>query len=537
MKKNKFYTPFTNRLFLSLLGFSAICFICIYGYLWNLMQNQLYTHLGEKALIQAKEVATMPSVISAVDNKQLQELDHLISAIYQQSDASFIVIGDKNTNRLFHSQKNKINLPMQGNDNLSILNGESLITLRKGSLGYSLRGKAPIFNNNHEVIGIISVGYLQEEIDSLHWRQFIPVIIFCLTLMWALFIFSWYFSRSIKKQMFDLEPKEIALLVRQQEAILESVFEGLIAIDLNYRITMINYAARQLLKISANTNTLLNQSLLNYINTHRFFTDPQNLQHDAYDEISYFNDTVVIASRVRIMIDNKIEGWVISFRDKNDINLLSLQLCQVRQHADNLRAIRHEHLNWMATLSGMIYLQRYDEALAFVQSQSAKNQQILDELNSHFTISSICGLLLGKYAKALELGIILTFDPQCRLHHLPSNLDETELMSIIGNLLDNAFNALLNMHDGNKQVHFYLSDTTNEIVLEIADNGIGIDPSIRHAIFERGVTSQTPENHGIGLYLVATYVKKSHGTIEVADNTPHGAIFSIFIPTNKKHDK
>lgn len=530
--KRKYYASFTNRLFLSLLCFSAICFICIYGYLWGLMKSQLYHHLGEKALVQAKEVAIIPEVINAVENNKLQELEHIVRAIYQQSDASFIVIGDKNANRLFHSQKSKINLPMQGNDNLAVLNGESLITLRKGSLGYSLRGKAPIVNQNGQVIGIVSIGYMQDEIDTFHFNQFIPVIIFCLVIMIALFIFSWYFSRSIKKQMFNLEPKEITLLVRQQEAIMESIFEGLIAIDLNYRITIINHAARQLLKIGKHTNGLINQPLFNYVTPIRFFTDPRNIHHDVHDEICYINDTVVIASRVRIMINNNIEGWVISFRDKNDINLLSLQLCQVRQHADNLRAIQHEHLNWMATLSGMLYMQLYDEALCLVQSQTEKNQQLLDDLNKRFTIPSVCGLLLGKYSKAHELGIELIFDPQCQLHSLPYNLDETEFISILGNLLDNAFNAILNANGHSKRIDFYLSDVTDEVVLEVADNGTGIDPIIRDYIFEQGVTSQSQGNHGIGLHLVDTYVKKSNGYIEVGDNMPNGAIFSLFMPKN-----
>ncbi|SUG94920.1 sensor histidine kinase DpiB [Salmonella enterica subsp. enterica] len=65
-----------------------------------------------------------------------------------------------------------------------------------------------------------------------------------------------------------------------------------------------------------------------------------------------------------------LQGWVISFRNKDDINTLSLQLSQVRQYADNLRAVQHEHRNLISTIAGLLFLKRYDNALALIQQQS-----------------------------------------------------------------------------------------------------------------------------------------------------------------------
>ena len=58
----------------------------------------------------------------------------------------------------------------------------------------------------------------------------------------------------------------------------------------------------------------------------------------------------------------------------------------------------------------------------------------------------------------------------------------------------------------------------------------GITPALRERIFERGITTKTCGDHGIGLYLIDSYVSQAGGTIEVADNMPRGAIFSLFIP-------
>ncbi|MGV8577728.1 PAS domain-containing protein, partial [Pseudomonas aeruginosa] len=68
-------------------------------------------------------------------------------------------------------------------------------------------------------------------------------------LLIALFVFSWLLSKNLKRQMFWLEPKEIALLVRQQKALLEAIYEGVIAIDPELRIITINHAARELLDL------------------------------------------------------------------------------------------------------------------------------------------------------------------------------------------------------------------------------------------------------------------------------------------------
>ena len=103
-------------------------------------------------------------------------------------------------------------------------------------------------------------------------------------------------------------------------------------------------------------------------------------------------------------------------------------------------------------------------------------------------------------------------------------------MSILGNLLDNAFNACLKNNQGDKSIHLFLSDRTDEIVLEVSDQGCGIDDKIRNSIFQPGVTSQNSNEHGIGLHLVSTYVKKANGYITFEDNEPYGTIFSVFIP-------
>lgn len=524
------HLSFTTKLFLYLLLLLMILLTLLQSYIWSLTKNDLYLNLGQKAQIQAKELAVIPSLIEYVQQKDTTKIAELVTDIFNQSDASYIVIGDNNAYRLFHTANSPINMPMLGGDNQAVMNGNSIITIREGSLGVSLRGKAPIFNADNQVVGIVSVGYMIDNISQIHKEKIIPFVIFCSILFLALFFISFFFTKLIKKQMFNLEPRSIALLVKSQKSIMESIFEGIIAIDLDYNITNINQSARKMLNISLNNNNLVNHNLSEFIKSTDFIYNSNNKNEDIHDHVCHFNDCLVIANRIRIVVHDKIQGWVITFRKFDEVNLLSVQLSQVTQYVDNLRALRHEHLNWMATLSGLIYMQRYQEAQEFITIHSVDNQKSLDFITQHFKVPAICGLLIGKFSKSHELGLKLVFDPACQLLALPTAITEIEFMSIVGNLLDNAFNASLKNLQGDRTVILYLSDATDEIVIEVSDHGCGINEKIRDSMFNPGVTSQNPKEHGIGLHLVSTYTQKANGYVTFDDNEPSGAIFSVFIP-------
>lgn len=125
------------------------------------------------------------------------------------------------------------------------------------------------------------------------------------------------------------------------------------------------------------------------------------LAKDTHDEICRFNDLTVIASRVRIMLEDALQGWVITFRDRNG-STRSAPSSAVKRYVDNLRIMRHEQLNRMTTLSGLLHMGRYDEAIRYIQAQSEHAQELLDFISSRFSSPTLCGLLLGKAARARE---------------------------------------------------------------------------------------------------------------------------------------
>lgn len=521
---------FHIKLFIYLIVFFSILLILAGVYYYHDIDKQLYSEMGARAQVQAREIAVIPSLVESVRNQDIDQIDTLVRQLKQRSDASYIVIGDSRGRHLFHSEDSRqIGTAMVGGDNPEVLAGKSIISVRRGGIGISLRSKAPIMDGDR-VIGIVSVGYLKTHIDNLTFAKLARILLVILTMFVALFIFSWWFSRNLKKQMFGLEPHEIRLLVRQQKALLESIYEGVIAIDKQHRIAAINHAAKEILTLTEPSNRLRGRPIEEVIKPVPFFSGEEMWINDTHDEICRFNHATVIASRVRIMLEDELQGWVISFRGKNDIHTLSMQLSQVKRYANSLRILRHEQLNWTATLAGLLHLKRYDEAVRYIEAQSESAQVILDFISRRFCSPALCGLLLGKYAAAREKGIEMIFDPRCQLTHIPAALSETELMSIIGNLLDNAVEATLANQTPHYPIEIYIHDGEQELVIEIADQGTGIDPAIADNVFELGVTSKTQGDHGLGLHLVASYVNQAQGFIEVSANQPQGSVFSIFIP-------
>ena len=549
----KLRLSFQVKLFLSLVAFSCLLLALLGVLLFHFIDRQLHHDLGQRARVQASEIALIPGLAEKVQQRDIPGIAQLIQPLRAESDASYIVIGDAREQHLYHSESpERLNLPMIGGDNADVLQGKTIITVRKGGIGVSLRSKAPIFDSHHQVIGIVSVGYLTSYIANINARLLWRTGMYGLALLLLLFIFSWLLTRTLKKQMFGLEPKDIAQLVLQQKALLEAMYEGVFAVNADKQLILINRAAREMLNIRQSEQALLGKPLDEVIQLPPSFFAPGNTAYDSrhHDHITVLNQRETIVNRVAIEVEPGTQsGWVFSFRDKNDINTLSSQLSQVTRYADNLRIMRHEQLNWTATLVGLLQMQRYDDALRYIRVQSEGAQQVLDFLSRQFVSPALCGLLLGKYVGAREKGVELVFDPACQLSRLPEGLSETELMSVIGNLVDNAVDATLKTPARTAPVEVYISDRNHELVIEVADRGCGVDEAMKPHIFEQGFTSKptdssalTGAEHGIGLYLVAGYVRRAGGSIEISDNIPQGTVFSVFIPfqislsTGPSHD-
>ncbi|EUD11943.1 sensor histidine kinase DpiB [Providencia alcalifaciens] len=531
-KKGNIFS-FSGRVFLLLLLASVLLTFGLGKYFTDTTENRMMANIRVLAMSQAKMIASLDGIVSSVKDKDIPKLKIIADKLNQDSSYDYVVIGDEHSIRLYHPNSEKIGYPMQWNKPGALENGESYFIKGEGSMGNAVRAKTPIFDENGKVIGVVSIGYLTTKIDTSLAEIFVQTSATFLGVLVILLFLSWAFAKLIQRQMLGMEPEEITQLVLVQKGIFDAVFEGIIAVDRYGKIININHNARKMLALSESAKQLIGKSISDYVSPASFFT--KEITKNQHDIVCEFNGLNVIASRVAIMDGELLAGAVISFRSQNDIESLNAQLSQVRQYVDNLRTLRHEHLNWISTLSGLLQMKEYDQALALIKGESESRQQLIDSLREQFADKQVAGLLFGKYHRARELGLQLIFVPGCRLYELPSSLNSTEFCAVLGNLLDNAFEASLKNEMGNKQVELYISDENNEIVIEVADQGCGFPLELQDKWFERGTTTKTDavEGHGIGLFLVASYVNRCNGAVIIEDNQPYGTVFSIFIPKVK----
>lgn len=522
---------FRTQVFLLLFSLLLMQVAIMVWYFNSTLSESIKHQVGTRALVQAREIASDPRLIQQVENRDINALKTYTERLSKISDASFIVIGDKDGVRLAHPVPTSVGHPMQGGDNVGVLeHGKSYVTLRKGSLGYGLRGKTPILDAHNNIIGVVSVGYLLNRFDQ--WLDFYmtPLLIEIFIILILTLIAAWAFSRHIQKQMNGMEPAEIALALKLQESILSSVYEGVIAIDRNGYFLAMNDSANKVLGIQQDISYLRNRQILEYVSQSDFFFR-QPLTRNLKDEIIHLNGHSLIANRNAIFKQERLIGWVVSFREKDEIYSLTTDLTQIKQHTDSLRVLRHEFSNRLATISGLLQMGKLDEVQKLIATESANKQQLIDFIQTNIKLAQVAGLILGKSLRAKELNLDLNLDPTCQLSKLPALLNETELCAILGNLIDNAFESSLRNPDSSRCIDILISDAGPDLVIEVTDNGVGIDPNLIDHIWRKGFSSKPDkQSHGIGLYLVNQYVVQAKGFITVNDADPKGCIFSIFIP-------
>lgn len=525
---------FPLRIFLLILLFSICTITALAQYFSASFGDYLTRHVRDMAMNQAKIIAANDSIISAVNSRDYARLAAAIERFQSDTDFDYVVIGDRDSVRLYHPIPEKIGYTMQFTKPGALEKGESYFISGEGSMGMAMRAKTPIFDHHSQVIGVVSLGYLVSKIESWRLDFLLPMAGVFILLLVVLMLLSWFFAAHIRRQMLGMEPQQISRVVRQQEALFSSVYEGLIAVDPVGNITAINRSARKMLGLPLTDKQLSGMSIDTVVKPADFFTG--QIAEKRQDTIVSFNGLSVIANREPIWSGAELLGAIISFRSKDEIATLNAQLTQIKQYVESLRTMRHEHLNWVSTLNGLLQMKEYDRVIAMVQGEAKTQQVLIDSLCDAFADRQVAGLLYGKVQRAHELGLSMVIVAGSQLRQLPEGLDSTEFSAIVGNLLDNAFEASLHTQQGNKIVELLLNDEGEDVVIEVADQGCGVPESLCEKIFEQGVSTRTDESgeHGIGLYLIAGYVGRCGGTITLEDNVPCGTVFSVFIPKVKK---
>jgi len=247
------------------------------------------------------------------------------------------------------------------------------------------------------------------------------------------------------------------------------------------------------------------------------------------DVLHLVGDHVLVVNQAAARLAERRVGSVVTLRDHTELQAVSGELDTARGLADTLRSQTHEAANRLHTVVSLIELDRPQDALAFATDELHAAQALTDHVVGAVGEPVVAALLLGKSAQADERGIELRLDEASRVDGSP--LDHRELVTVLGNLIDNAFDAVQDA--SRREVAVRLVSTATALGLEVADSGPGLDGTRAEQAFERGWSTKRGDarlGRGLGLALVAQVVRRHAGSIEVSRSVLGGAQFVVRIP-------
>ena len=489
---------------------------------WQASQ-QLDQQYEQRSLAIAETVASNPDIQEELLNGDPGGLiQKSAEQVRVSTGASYVVVTDRAGIRYSHPNPALIGKPVDENPG-AVLAGQTWVGVQRGTLGISARGKAPIFYQGR-VIGMVSVGFLEAAVFD-HLVAELPG--FAATVLLALglgVIGSLLLASRLKRQTFGLEPYEIAGLLEEREASIQGIHEGAIATDGNGTITLANDEGRRLLGLP---DDCVGRRLSQVLPPGRLLKFLSGALKDE-DEVVLSGDRVLLASRRAIRVRGREIGHVATLRDSTEITGLARGL-GVDSLTDALRAQAHEFANRLHTIAGLVQLGRGEDAMKLIAQTSGLHQELTESLLDRVGDPVLGALLLAKAAVASERGIELRVSDDTMM--TGSSLEPEDLISVLGNLIDNALDAAAS-GGPERWVSVSVIEQGDELVMKVHDSGPGIPEGLEGQVFHEGFSTKSgpgQRRRGFGLALVRQVAHRNGGDVSVANDG--GAVFTVRLRT------
>ena len=473
----------------------------------------------DRALAVARTVADSPVLIEALASGDPSSLlQPFATRVQQDSDVDFVTIMGLDQIRLTHRDPTNIGKPFVGEVG-NAPEGDTFTQEYAGTLGPSMRAVVPVLDTSRDdvVVAMVSVGITIAAIDR-SIRDDLAAIAVAAALVLAVGVLgALLVSRRLRRQTHGMGEREITRMYEYYSAVLHAVREGLLLDDPDGRVQLVNDEARRLLDLPEDVIGLRLDEL----------GLPPGLVGAALGRTSQSDDLYVAGDRVLVVSSAPAEwegrtvGAVVSLRDHTELRSVTGELDVVRGLTESLRSQNHEAANRLHTVVSLVEMGRADDAVAFATEELRVAQQLTDEVVGAVGDPVVAALLLGKSAEASERGIDLTVDGSLPAIGLPAR----DLITVLGNLVDNALDALADQ-PGRGHVRVVLADDAGAARVVVGDNGIGLTDDEITRVLDRGWTTKAA-GRGLGLALVGQVARRHGGAVTVGRSELGGAEFVV----------
>ncbi|WP_236863697.1 sensor histidine kinase [Brevibacterium daeguense] len=447
-----------------------------------------------------------------------------------------------------------------GIDRRAVLRGETVVQFVDDADGGALYAVAPVYptapgeepSADDEVAAAVVTGLRADTIRADFAPQGRLLLITAAIDMLLGTSAVWLASRGLKRATGDYGSEELGDMLRFYSSVLQAVSEGLLLIDRKHGIVLHNAEAAVLLDLPDDAEggparTAGEPVSIVELNLPSSLHELLVSGRWAQDEIHYTDTHVLVVNQQPTKKSS--DTWVTTMRDHTELQELSGELVSVRSFSESLRSQTHEYANRLHMVVSLIETGNSDQALDFATREISQLDRPADNLLGGFDHPILSALLLTKYSQAKEAGIELTVDTEELCGSLRA--DDRDLVTILGNLLDNAFDAVsrpgVPAEARRVQLRIAGSDAGG-YEIEVADDGPGIAEEDVERIFERGFSTKhdgveadsgsgrsESGSRGVGLSLVVQAVRRLGGAIEVrggpeCEGDPAGAAFEVWLP-------
>ncbi|MEA9391300.1 sensor histidine kinase [Acerihabitans sp. TG2] len=493
-------------------------------------------NIRDKTFAIARTLALNPVLVNGLTAKSDPgAIQRLAQVVNKQEDLLFVVITDMHGIRYAHPTASLIGKHFIGDDILPALKGRENSAINQGTLAKALRVFTPVYDSGHQQIGVVAIGTslvtVQAIINHNRWN-----------LLWTALIGAavgvlgtGLLVRALKRIMLGFEPYEISHLFEERNAMLQSIKEGVIAVDADTRITLINDEAKRLfnqhppggqrpdttVEPPSLTPATLNDTL--QIGTHA--EDPQGREWLASlhlgdvmqrgiarrDEEIRINGGVMLSNTVPVLVNGQIIGAIATFRDKTEVSRLLERLSGMSTYADALRVQSHEFMNKLHVILGMLHLKNYRELEGYILKTANNYQHEIGLIIRIIKSPVIAGFILGKINRARDVNIPLRLTEDSWLPDTDNGETTTAIITVLGNLIENAMEALAGQESA--EITLSLHVRNDMLHCTVSDDGPGIPESLQEKIYQRGFSTKG-NGRGIGLFLARQSVEKLGGWLE-----------------------
>ena len=476
----------------------------------------------------AEAIAKSPLVVEAeysnMDSYPLLK-EYLDSLCDTLKDIDVISVVTKESARLYHSNEELIGTVYDGTiPDFKEKSRDYYTTTDNGPSGTQRRAYAAIYDEEGNYAGFVMAIMLMKNIKNETIQIILTfILITIIAILIELFI-SAELSDKIKKSLLGYEPDVFTSMFRMRDNILESLDEGIVAVDKVGKVQFINKSAVEMLTTDGKEDSFIGKYVSNLSNTIPALnplcaSEISRSVSSAYDNILI--DTIPIKE------NDSVTGTVGILHDRKEYTKLMEDLTGTRYLVDSMRANNHDFTNKLHVILGLIQMEMYDEATSYIQNITMVQRETISKVMNCINEPAIAALLIGKIARASELNVKFVLREGCYYSSADISLPSEVLVTVIGNLIENAFESMNDMnYDGQKELLFGMYSKPGALLITADDTGSGISDSNIGRIFENGFSTKG-SGRGTGLYQVKNLIEAAGGKINVESQEGIGTSFTV----------